>query len=79
MALPFSQVSALSKITNWNVKVVIDATNHFTADFNLIDTGGKASSEIVQDHLLGARLFKAFNTLYSKILAEDPNAHPDFD
>jgi predicted dinucleotide-binding enzyme len=72
LALPWSQVPALQDLTDWNHKIVIDATNHFTADFGVEDLGGKASSEVVQSHLPGARIVKAFNTLFFKVLAADP-------
>lgn len=73
LALPWAQVKTLTKITDWKGRVVIDATNHFTPSFDLEDLGEKASSEVVLDYLPGARLVKAFNTLYFKALALDPN------
>ncbi|HMG08777.1 MAG TPA: hypothetical protein VK609_09720, partial [Mucilaginibacter sp.] len=36
------------------------------------DLGGRASSEIVSDHIPGAHLVKGFNTLYFKVLEVDP-------
>ncbi|TCK83383.1 hypothetical protein C8N28_1984 [Albibacterium bauzanense] len=73
LALPWIQVKALTPIANWNNKIVIDATNHFiTPDFQVADLGNRSSSEVVQDYLPGARIVKAFNTLYFKILEENP-------
>lgn len=72
LALPWSQVKTLTQITDWKDRIVIDATNHFTPDFQVEDLGGRASSEVVQDYLPGARLVKAFNTLYFKILEANP-------
>lgn len=72
LALPWSQVKTLIQITDWKDRIVIDATNHFTPDFQVKDLGGRASSEVVQDYLPGARLVKAFNTLYFKILEANP-------
>ena len=74
LALPWAQVKTLTKITDWKGRIVIDATNHFTPTFDLEDTGGKASSEVVLNYLPGARLVKAFNTLFFKILALNPRA-----
>jgi len=73
LALPWLQVNQLKGITNWKNKIVIDATNHFiNANFQLADLGDLSSSEVVLSHLPGARLVKAFNTLYYKILEESP-------
>ena len=73
LALPWVQVKTLTDITNWSNKIVIDATNHFvTPDFQVADLGDGSSSEVVQDHLPGAKIVKAFNTLFFKVLAADP-------
>jgi predicted dinucleotide-binding enzyme len=72
LALPWSQIASLAGLTDWENKIVIDATNHFTADFGVEDLGGKASSEVVQSFLPGALIVKAFNTLFYKVLAADP-------
>lgn len=73
LALPWKQVKAITAITNWNNKIVIDATNHFISpDMQVADLGSSSSSEVVQDFLSGARIVKAFNTLFFKILAANP-------
>ncbi|WP_214227828.1 NAD(P)-binding domain-containing protein [Pedobacter sp. B4-66] len=75
LSLPWSQVPSLTKITDWNNRIVIDATNHFISyapDFEVQDLGGRASSEVVAELLPGARVVKAFNTIFFKILAADP-------
>lgn len=75
LALPWSEVSSLTALTNWTGKTVIDATNHFITfgpEFKVADIGDRASSEVVAGHLPGANIVKAFNTLYYKILALDP-------
>ena len=76
LSLPWSEVSSLTGIIDWNNKIVIDATNHFVTyapDFQVADLNGKASSEVVASQLKGARVVKAFNTLFFKILAKDPH------
>lgn len=50
-------------------KVVIDATNYYEGRDGRIDFGGLTSSELVARHLSGARLVKAFNTMYYETLA----------
>lgn len=76
LALPWSQINTLTEIRDWKDKIVIDATNHFVTyypDFNVEDLGDKASSEVVRDTLKGARIVKAFNTIFFKILETDPH------
>ena len=76
LALPWSEISSLTDVTDWTNKIVIDATNHFITyapDFQVANLNGKSSSQIVANLLPGARIVKAFNTLYFKILAKDPN------
>ncbi len=73
LAIPWLQVKTLTNITDWRNKIVIDAANHYiSSDFQMADLGNRASSEFTQDHLSGARVVKAFNTLYYKLLAADP-------
>ncbi|WP_159471158.1 NADPH-dependent F420 reductase [Dyadobacter sp. 3J3] len=72
LALPWSQVPTLTKITDWTGRIIIDATNHFKPDFQVEDLAGRASSEVVQDYLPGAKLVKAFNTLFFKVLEQNP-------
>jgi predicted dinucleotide-binding enzyme len=76
LSLPWSQVSSLTGAADWNNKIVIDATNHFitySPDFQVADLQGKSSSQVVAELLPGARIVKAFNTIYFKTLAQNPN------
>ena len=76
LSLPWGEVPSLTGIIDWNNKIVIDATNHFITyapDFQVADLEGKSSSEVVASLLPGARIVKAFNTLYFKILGKDPH------
>ncbi len=71
--MPWTQVKTLTEVADWSNKIVIDATNHFvTPDFHVADLGDGSSSEVVQEYLPGARIVKAFNTLFFKILAAKP-------
>jgi 8-hydroxy-5-deazaflavin:NADPH oxidoreductase len=75
LALPWSQISTLTRLIDWTNRIVIDATNHFITyapDFQVADLSGRASSEFVSEQLPGARIVKAFNTLPFKILGTDP-------
>jgi len=75
LALPWATLNTLPALTDWNGKLVIDATNHYISvspEFITADLGDRASSEVVADFVPGADLVKAFNTLYFKVLEEDP-------
>ena len=73
LALPWHKVNTLTQITDWNNKIVIDATNHFvTPDGQVADLSGRNSSDVVQDYLPGARIVKGFNTIAAKILSANP-------
>lgn len=50
-------------------KIVIDAMNPYTATGGVMDLGSSTSSEEVGKRLPGARLVKAFNTIYWEHLA----------
>ena len=58
-------------------KVVVDAMNYYPQRDGRIEFGGAASTELVGRYLPGARVVKAFNTMYYETLAtkgqpEDP-------
>jgi 8-hydroxy-5-deazaflavin:NADPH oxidoreductase len=74
LAAPFSAVALIARAgINWKGKIVVDATNaiDFPA-YTPTDLGGRPSSEVVAEKLVGARLVKAFNTLPAAVLAADP-------
>jgi 8-hydroxy-5-deazaflavin:NADPH oxidoreductase len=67
--------AALSKLPDWKGRIAIDTTNAYVAEgsgIRLLDIGRKTSSEVVAGMVPGARLVKAFNTLFHAILAADP-------
>lgn len=65
--------ASLTDLLDWNGRIVIDATNGLiTRDYEVDDPGGKTSSEFVAELVPGARVVKAFNTLFSATLAADP-------
>jgi predicted dinucleotide-binding enzyme len=55
-------------------KVVIDAMNPYSAEGEVMDLGETNSSEVVARRLPGARLVKAFNTMYYHTLATEARA-----
>ncbi len=71
LALPWRNPEGLPDPERVRGKIVIDATNHYMLDGGLFDLGDSTSSEEVLKRLPGARLVKAFNTIYWKHLAHD--------
>lgn len=53
-------------------KILIDVTNASLSEFVLAEPDTKTSSEIVSQWAKGAKVVKAFNTLYAQVLAENP-------
>ena len=76
LAVPWgAHQEAVSDLPPWNGRIVIDAMNAVSHGPNGVapmDLGGRPSSEVVAQHLPGARVVKAFNTLPAAILASDP-------
>jgi 8-hydroxy-5-deazaflavin:NADPH oxidoreductase len=65
----------LDALPSWNGRILVDTTNIF--EFNgdtpvPVDLGDQTGSEIVAAHAPGARVVKAFNTLYAKYIEPDP-------
>jgi predicted dinucleotide-binding enzyme len=76
LAVPWEAVhEVLAGLPPWDGRIVIDATNPFLDPAPLLvmpDLGGRTSSEIVADLVPGARLVKAFNTMFADKLQEGP-------
>lgn len=65
-----------TELEDWKGRIVIDATNQFTALVPrpvIADLGDLTGSEYVASLLPGARLVKAFNTLFGRYIAADPH------
>lgn len=69
LAAPWQAQDALPDPALVRGKIVIDAMNPYSASGRVVDLGGSTSSEEVAKRLPGARLVKAFNTIYFKHLA----------
>lgn len=76
LAVPWPQipdvVAGLPRLDN---TVVIDATNQFASlspSSEIADLGDLTGSEYVSSLLPGARVVKAFNSLYAQFIAPDP-------
>ena len=77
LAVPWESVrEALSGLPPWNGRILIDATNPFLnpQHLNVLDDiGERISSQIVAELVPGARLVKAFNTMFASKLQEGPS------
>lgn len=69
LAVPWRSPEALPKPDLVAGKIVIDAMNPYRPDFTIQDLGDSTSSEETAKRLPGARLVKAFNTIYYQHLA----------
>lgn len=70
LAVPWRSPEALPPADAVAGKIVIDAMNPYTQDGGTADLGASSSSEETRKRLPGARLVKAFNTIWFKHLAE---------
>lgn len=64
LAVPFRAPEALPKPELVRGKIVIDAMNPYGAGGTIMDLGDSTSSEETAKRLPGARIVKAFNTIY---------------
>jgi predicted dinucleotide-binding enzyme len=69
LAVPWRAPEALPAPERVAGKIVIDAMNPYGADSSIVDLGNSTSSEETAKRLPGARIVKAFNTIYWEHLA----------
>lgn len=69
--------AALTDLPPWHGRILVDCTNQFarTDSIEVADLGDRTGSEVVAGLAPGARVIKAFNTLWAKYIAPDPR-HP---
>jgi predicted dinucleotide-binding enzyme len=73
-AIPFGRYGDLpaDKLSG---KILVNASNYYPGRDGEVEHGGLASSELIQRHLPGVRVVKAFNTIYFGRLRD--NGRPD--
>jgi len=70
LAVPFLAVRAFgASRTQWNGKIIVDATNTFYLPNEEEVLAGRLSTEIVADAFPGAEVVKAFNQLPASVLS----------
>ncbi len=77
LAIPWRRRQDLLSVSKlFDGKIVIDAMNPYSENFELIDIGNSTSSEEVLKQIPNSRLVKAFNTIYYEHLRTkgNPNA-----
>jgi predicted dinucleotide-binding enzyme len=63
---------ALQGLPPWEGRIVVDTNNAILADGTFVDLGERTSSELVAAQLPGARVVKAFNSLFAAWMADEP-------
>jgi 8-hydroxy-5-deazaflavin:NADPH oxidoreductase len=76
LAIPFRNRDGLPTPALVDGKIVIDATNPYSATGEISDLGDSTSSEEIAKLLPGATIIKAFNTIYFEHLAKQGNQGP---
>jgi predicted dinucleotide-binding enzyme len=66
-AIPFGRYGELPA-ERLEGKILVDAANYYPGRDGEIDLGGLGSSEVLARHVPGARVVKAFNTMYYETL-----------
>jgi 8-hydroxy-5-deazaflavin:NADPH oxidoreductase len=74
LAAPWDRVqNVAAALPTRDGRIIIDATNQFSLEHReLADLGDQTGSEYIASLIPGARVIKAFNTLYARYLAADP-------
>jgi predicted dinucleotide-binding enzyme len=66
---------ALAGLPDWDGRVLVDTTNQFQlidGQYAPLDLGDQTGSEVIAALAPGARVIKAFNTLYAAYIEPDP-------
>ena len=75
LAIPWIKRQELPSASLLNGKIVIDAMNPYSENFEVINLEPSSSSEEVAKQLKGARIVKAFNTMYYQHLKTKGNTN----
>jgi predicted dinucleotide-binding enzyme len=67
--------AALAGLPDWDGRILVDTTNQFQlidGEYAALDLGDQTGSEVIAALAPGARVIKAFNTLYAAYIEPDP-------
>ncbi len=71
LAVPFPAIAGLADTADFNGKIVVDVSNPVTEDFSGLAIGHSTSAaEETAKALSGARVVKAFNTVFAQVYAD---------
>ncbi|WP_394706095.1 NADPH-dependent F420 reductase [uncultured Martelella sp.] len=71
LALPYGAIAGLADQADFAGKIVVDLTNPIKGDFSgLVVSGENSAAEEIARALPGARVVKAFNTVFADLYAE---------
>ena len=74
IAVPWPKISeAVKGLPDWKNRIVIDATNHQFPEEKIADLEPLTASEVVSKALPGARVIKAFSSLYAQYIDGEVN------
>jgi predicted dinucleotide-binding enzyme len=68
--------AALAGLPDWDGRILVDTTNQFQlidGEYAALDLGDQTGSEVIAALAPGARVIKAFNTLYAAYIEPDPH------
>lgn len=72
IAVPWTKrEEVLGETGPYDDKIVVDAMNAYTEDFEIDDLGNRTSSEVTRALVPGALIVKAFNTMFYKRLGDE--------
>lgn len=77
VSIPFGKYKSLPADV-FNGKIVIDSNNYYPdrdGNFSKLDQGKTTSTELLAEHLHGARIVKAFNTIWFEHLKSQGNTN----
>jgi len=72
LAVRWEHVQKVLSTISLKGKILIDVTNASLPKFETAAPGSKTSTEVVSEWAKGAKVVKAFNTLFAQVLAEKP-------
>jgi len=73
LAVRWADISqAVQGLPDWQGRIVVDTNNPILVDGTYVDLGETTSSELVAAQLPGARVVKAFNSLFAAWIEDEP-------